>query len=59
MDAQKRQIRDLFLVGGYSFNSIKASKEESRRVEFKVDFWALDEEKPAAPAISDKEFGKC
>lgn len=57
-DAQKRQIQDLFLVGGYSFNSIKASKEESRRVEFKVDFWGL-EENPAAPAISDKEFGKC
>lgn len=59
VDAQKRQIRDLFLVGGYSFNSMKASKEESRRVELKVDFWALDEEKPAVPAISDKEFGKC
>ncbi len=58
-DAQKRQIRDLFLVGGYSFNSMKASKEESRRVEFKVDFWALDENKPPAPDVSDKEFGKC
>lgn len=58
-ETQKRQIQDLFLVGGYSFNSIKASKEESRRVEFKIDFWALDEEKPAAPAISNKEFGTC
>lgn len=58
-DAQKRQIQDLFLVGGYSFNSMKASKEESRRVEFKVEFWGLDEEKPVIPAISDKEFGKC
>ena len=59
VDAQKRQIQDLFLVGGYSFNSIRASKEESRRVEFKVEFWALDEEKPAVPEISNKEFGAC
>ena len=59
VDTQKRQIRDLFLVGGYSFNSMKNSKEESRRVELKVDFWALDEEKTTVPAISDKEFGKC
>ncbi len=58
-DNQKRQIRDLFLVGGYSFNSMKASKEASRRVELKVDFWAMDEEKEATPDMSDKEFGQC
>lgn len=58
-DAEKRQIRDLFLVGGYSFNSMKASKEASRRVELKVDFWALDEEKPASPDLDAKEFGQC
>ena len=59
VDTQKRQIQDLFLVGGYSFNSMKTSKVESRRVEFKIDFWALDEEKLSIPAMSDKEFGKC
>jgi outer membrane protein OmpA-like peptidoglycan-associated protein len=58
-DPEKRQIRDLFLVGGYSFNSMKASKEASRRVELKVDFWALDEEKPAAAVLDAKEFGQC
>jgi outer membrane protein OmpA-like peptidoglycan-associated protein len=58
-ETQKRQIRDLFLVGGYSFNSMKASKEASRRVELKVDFWAMDEEKEATPDISGKEFGQC
>jgi len=58
-DAEKRQIRDLFLVGGYSFNSMKASKEASRRVELKVDFWALDEAKDAVPNLDDKEFGQC
>lgn len=59
VDSQKMQIRDLFLVGGYSFNSMKASKDESRRVEFKVDFWALDEEKSSLPEASAKDFGKC
>lgn len=62
-EAQKLQIRDLFLVGGYSFNSRKASKEESRRVEFKVDFWGLDEKErereKRSPAPAEKEFGRC
>lgn len=58
-EAEKRQIRDLFLVGGYSFNSMKASKDASRRVELKVDFWSLDEEKEATPDMKGKEFGQC
>jgi outer membrane protein OmpA-like peptidoglycan-associated protein len=58
-DAQKRQIESLFLVGGYSFNSMKASKEESRRVELKIDFWALDEQKDSSPSLDDKDIGQC
>jgi outer membrane protein OmpA-like peptidoglycan-associated protein len=58
-DAEKKKVRDLFLVGGYSFNSMRASKEESRRVELRVDFWQLDETKESAPDLSDKEFGQC
>ncbi len=57
---EKRQIRDLFLVGGYSFNSMKPSKEESRRVELKIDFWALDEQRTLPPpALDGKDFGRC
>jgi outer membrane protein OmpA-like peptidoglycan-associated protein len=56
---QKIAIRELFLVGGYSFNSMKASKDESRRVELKLEFWQLDENKPAIPNLSGKEFGLC
>ncbi len=55
----KREIRDLFLVGGYSFNSMKTSKEASRRVELKLDFWQLDEDIKPNPDMADKEFGKC
>jgi flagellar motor protein MotB len=58
-EVEKRQIQDLFLVGGYSFNSMKASKEASRRVELKVDFWALDETKPATTVAENKEIGQC
>ncbi|MCG2593012.1 OmpA family protein [Ramlibacter sp. XY19] len=58
-DAEKKKVRDLFLVGGYSFNSMKASKEESRRVELRVDFWQLDETKDSAPDLSGTEFGQC
>ncbi len=56
---EKELIRKLFLVGGYSFNSMRASKEESRRVEFKLEFWALDETQPPSPDLSGKEFGTC
>lgn len=57
---QLRKVEELFLVGGYSFNSIKKDKAESRRVEFKVDFWGLGEQPPQAVEVpSAKEFGKC
>lgn len=57
---QLRQVESLFLVGGYSFNSVKKDKAESRRVEFKIDFWGLDEV-PRAPSLDleNKDFGKC
>lgn len=61
-DSQKRQIMDLFLVGGYSFNSIRANMGASRRVELKLEFWALDE-KPKEPVdnkgMSVRNFGQC
>jgi outer membrane protein OmpA-like peptidoglycan-associated protein len=58
-DAEKHQIERIFLVGGYSFNSMKASKEASRRVELKVDFWALDETREPTPAIDNRAIGQC
>lgn len=59
-EAQLREVQELFLVGGYSFNSIKSDPAESRRVEFKIDFWGVDEKQPeVSNAIKDKGFGKC
>ena len=57
---QLRKVEELFLVGGYSFNSIKKDKADSRRVEFKVDFWGLGENPTKAAEIQDdKDFGSC
>ncbi|MFT7773273.1 OmpA family protein [Roseateles sp.] len=57
---QLRKVQELFLVGGYSFNSIKKDKAESRRVEFKIDFRGLDEKAPEeSDVLKGKEFGRC
>ncbi|MCL2790226.1 MAG: hypothetical protein FWD79_06230 [Desulfobulbus sp.] len=56
-DEQKKEVRDLFLVGGYSFNAAKSTEEESRRVEMRVEFLGIDEKRPEPPK-SDK-FGEC
>ena len=42
-DRQKQAVRRLFLVAGFSSNSLKASDEESRRVEWRLDFRAVKE----------------
>jgi outer membrane protein OmpA-like peptidoglycan-associated protein len=58
-------IRDLFLVGGFSFNSYKPSKAENRRVVLKLEFWQVHEKERFLSEvkykidISNKEFGKC
>jgi flagellar motor protein MotB len=51
-------IRRLFLVGGYSSNSIKATLEESRRIELRLEFFGLNE-KPTTVKLPEGNFGKC
>jgi outer membrane protein OmpA-like peptidoglycan-associated protein len=61
----QNQIRDLFLVGGFSFNSFKPDKADNRVVVLKLEFWQLNEQKifnkenPKIIDLSDKEFGQC
>ena len=38
-------MRELFLVGGSSFNALKASLEESRRIELKLEFLEIGEKR--------------
>jgi Membrane MotB of proton-channel complex MotA/MotB len=40
---ERKQIRELFLVGGYSFNEAKESFEVSRRAELRLEFWGFAE----------------
>jgi hypothetical protein len=57
-DIDKQSVRDLFLVGGYSYNSSKASDEESRRVEMRLEFLGIGEERSAMAADAGN-FGEC
>jgi hypothetical protein len=53
------QIRELFLVGGYSSNSAKPSLEASRRIELRLEFFGVNEERPSLDGVSRGDFGKC
>lgn len=55
---QKESVRSLFLVGGYSFNAAKDTDEESRRVEMRLEFLGVGEQRPEAPEQSGN-FGEC
>ena len=61
----QNRIRDLFLVGGFSFNSFKPDKADNRVVVLKLEFWQVGEEakfnkeNPKKIDLSGKEFGGC
>lgn len=44
-------IERLFLVGGASFNSLKKTLEESRRIELKLEFLEMGETRPGTPPM--------
>lgn len=46
---RQQQIRSMFLAGGVSFNNAKDSKEESRRVELRMQFYGLKDRQSQAP----------
>lgn len=56
---QREDIRQLFLVGGYSSNSQKATLEESRRIELRLEFRGLKEPPRVEPAMPDDNYGAC
>jgi outer membrane protein OmpA-like peptidoglycan-associated protein len=58
------QVRDLFLVGGYSFNAAKYnadrdSYDESRRVELRLEFLGIGEPRPSTRIVPPGNFGRC
>lgn len=57
--SQLADIRDLFLVGGFSYNSARATADESRRVELRLELYGFGElRSPRAPSQT-QNIGKC
>ncbi len=61
---EQDEIRELFLVGGYSYNLLKETPEESRRVEFRLEFKSLEEKETDTlgrkPVVyKEKKVGWC
>ncbi len=42
-EADRTLVQNLFFAGGYSFNATRETDEESRRIELKLEFYALKE----------------
>jgi outer membrane protein OmpA-like peptidoglycan-associated protein len=57
-ESQKEDVRSLFLVGGYSFNASKETDDESRRVEMRIEFLGIGEDRPQA-MVQPGNFGDC
>ena len=58
-DDQMESVRDVFLVGGFAFNSSKDTAEESRRVEMRIEFLGIDEKRVEPPPGAVGGFGTC
>ena len=56
---QHEDIRQLFLVGGYSSNSQKDTLEESRRIELRLEFRGIKESIRTSPPTTEDNFGTC
>lgn len=56
---QREDIRQLFLVGGYSSNSQKDTLEESRRIELRLEFRGIKENPRSTPPMEEENFGAC
>lgn len=56
---QHEDIRQLFLVGGYSSNSQKDTLEESRRIELRLEFRGTKEPPRTALSNTEQNFGVC
>ena len=51
-EEEKQQVRNLFLVGGYSLNNKRKTLEESRRVELRLEWYPDSIERRKSVEIS-------
>lgn len=56
--ADEMLIKQLFLVGGYSSNSLKSTDDESRRIELRIEFYQVDDVR-VPPGPADNATGRC
>lgn len=56
--AHGAMIQQLFLVGGYSSNSLRATDDESRRIELRIEFYQVDEPQSRRPD-AEGATGRC
>jgi len=59
VDTDRQMVRDLFLVSGASFNALRESAEESRRIELRLEFRDLDEARTGPKPPSGEGDGRC
>ncbi len=50
-EEDRLMVRELFLVGGSSFNSLKDTLDESRRIELRLEFLDIGEQRPVSKDI--------
>lgn len=50
-ETQMERVRQLFLAGGVSFNNQRETADASRRVELRIQFYGLDEDRLERPSI--------
>lgn len=51
---QRKQVKKLFLAGGVAFNNSKDSKDESRRVELRLQFYGGANDHQTSPVVEHK-----
>lgn len=58
-EADRKSVRDLFLVGGSSFNKLKKSDVDSQRIELTLDFLDIGKEREPVPNAPLEEVPFC
>lgn len=58
-DVDRQQVRQLFIVSGASFNALKNSPEESRRIELRLEFYESDEPVASAAPPAGDDDSRC
>lgn len=58
--AERARVRELFAVGGFSFNAPRESHEASRRIELRIEFYDAGETAPTKrTAARPMDVGEC